>query len=32
VNQRGCTRGCAAVLAQNFMRILDQSLSRFAVA
>ena len=31
VNQRGCARGCALVLAQNFTRILNESLARFAV-
>ncbi len=32
VNQRRCARSCAAVRTQNLMRILDQSLSRFAIA
>ncbi len=31
VNQRGCARGCALVLAQNFTRTLNESLARFAV-
>ena len=32
VNQRGRARSCTAVRAQNFMRVADQSLSRFAIA